>query len=131
MAKQRTDRLNSLLKEVLSEVIRKEVHNPFVNEFVTVTRVDISRDLRHAKVYISMIGSDNEKAQTQEALESAAGYISVKASKQVVMRFFPSLKFIIDDTVQKQMRVEELLKDIHTEENARKQNTFQEENSDS
>ncbi|NGX42069.1 MAG: Ribosome-binding factor A [Chlamydiae bacterium] len=131
MAKKRTDRLNSLLKEVLSEVIRKEVHNPFVNEFVTVTRVDISRDLRHAKVYISMIGSDNEKAQTQEALESAAGYISVKASKQVVMRFFPSLKFIIDDTVQKQMRVEELLKDIHTEENARKQNTFQEENSDS
>lgn len=122
MAKQRTDRLNSLLKEVISEVIRKDVHNPNVNEFVTVSRVDISKDLRHAKVYISMIGNEKERAQTQEALQSAAGFISTVASKKVVMRFFPSLNFIIDDSVNKQMRIDELLKEIHTEENARSQN---------
>lgn len=58
MAVKRTDRLNSLLKEVISEVIRKDVRNPHVNELVTVTRVNISRDLRHAKVFISVIGTE-------------------------------------------------------------------------
>jgi ribosome-binding factor A len=120
MTKQRIDRLNSLLKEVIAEVIRRDVHNPLVNEFVTVSRVDISKDLRHAKVYISMIGTDADKLNTIEALQSAAGFIGITASKKVVMRFFPALKFKIDDSVDKHMRIEELLKKIHTEENSRK-----------
>jgi ribosome-binding factor A len=119
MTKQRTDRLNSLLKEVIAEVIRRDVENPLVNEFVTVSRVDISKDLRHAKVFISMIGTEVEKTSTIAALQSAAGFISITASKKVVMRFFPALRFLIDNTVDKHMRIEELLKDIHTEENTR------------
>ena len=61
MAKQRISRINSLLKEVISEIIRREVRNPHVNELVTVTRVDVSKDLYHAKVYISVIGSQAQK----------------------------------------------------------------------
>jgi len=59
MAKERVDRLNSLLKEVLSEVIRRDVQNRNIPDLVTVTRVDITKDLRHAKVYISMIGTED------------------------------------------------------------------------
>lgn len=127
MAKQRIDRLNSLLKEVITEVIRRDVHNPLVNEFVTVSRVDISKDMRYAKVYISMIGTEIEKQNTQEALQSAAGFISIMASKKVVMRFFPALTFRIDDTVDKHMRIEELLKEIRTEENSRQENDIDDE----
>ncbi len=116
MTKQRVDRLNSLLREVLSEVIRKDVDNPDIDEFVTVTRVDISKDLRYAKVYISMLGSPEKKEQTLKALESASGFIGFTASKKVVMRFFPSLRFFIDDTVDKVMRIEELLGEIKKEE---------------
>ena len=76
MPKQRTDRLNSLLKEVISEVIRKDVKNPHVNEFVTVTRVDVTKDLHHAKVYISVIGDDHVKKESVEALQNAAGFIA-------------------------------------------------------
>jgi ribosome-binding factor A len=119
MAKLRIDRLNSLLKEVISEVIRREVHNPNINEFVSVSRVDISKDLRHAKIYVSIIGDALEKSKTLAALESASGFISIMASKQVVMRFFPALTFKIDDTVDKQMRIEALLNKIHTEEHER------------
>lgn len=119
MAKQRIDRLNSLLKEVLSDVIRKHVRNPMINEFTTVTHVDISKDLRHAKVFISTFGNEKVKQQTIEALQSASGFIGVTAAKQVVMRFFPTLRFILDDTVDKQMRIEELLTKIHDEETAR------------
>ncbi|MFQ5729629.1 MAG: 30S ribosome-binding factor RbfA [Waddliaceae bacterium] len=121
MARQRVDKLNSLLKKVISEVIRRDVHNPNINEFFSVSRVDISKDLRHAKIYVSIIGDDLEKSKTLSALESASGFISMMASKKVVMRFFPTLTFKIDDTVDKQMRIEALLNKIHTEENRRPQ----------
>ena len=118
MAKQRTDRLNSLLKEVISEVIRRDVRNPHVNELVTVTRVDITKDLHFAKVYISVIGGKEEKTNTVQALQSAAGFIAVAASKKVVMRYFPNLTFKLDDAVDKHMRIEELLGEIHAKQDA-------------
>lgn len=122
MTKQRVDRLNSLLREVISEVIRKDVDNPDIDEFVSVTRVDISKDLRYAKVYVSMIGSPERKKETLKAIESASGFIGITASKKVVMRFFPSLRFFIDDTVDKVMRIEELLEDIEQEKSGRNDN---------
>lgn len=119
MAVQRTDRLNSLLKEVISEVIRREVRNPHVTELATVTRVQISKDLRHAKVYVSVIGTEQQKAETIAALSSAAGFIAVNASQKVVMRYFPELTFRLDDSVDKHMRVEELLGKISKERESR------------
>ena len=117
--KKRTDRLNSLLQEVLSEVIRKNVRNPDVHPLVSVTRVDITKDLHHAKVYISVIGTDAERKATLEALESAAGFISVHASKKVVMRHFPVLTFRLDTSVDKHLRIDSLIEEIHDEQNSR------------
>src|SRR5689334_3893415 len=119
MPKQRTDRLNSLLKEVIDEVIRRDVRNPDVNELMTVTRVEITKDLRHAKVYISVIGSTVEKEKTLHALQSAAGFIAIHASKKVVMRFFPSLTFVLDDSVDKHIRIATLLNKISEERRTR------------
>lgn len=122
MAVQRTDRLNSLLKEVISEVIRLEVRNPHIGPLVTVTRVQISKDLRHAKVYISVIGSEQDKIETIEALNSAAGFIAVQSSQKVVMRYFPELVFKLDDSVDKHMRIESLLHEIGEERKTRHPN---------
>ena len=119
MPKQRTDRLNSLLKEVISEVIHKDVRNPHMSHFVTVTRVDITKDLYHAKVYMSIIGSEEQKIETVAALESAAGFIAVNASKKVVLRYFPELRFILDDSVDKHMRIQKILGDIQAERESR------------
>ena len=119
MAKQRTLRLNSLLREVISEVIRDDVRNPDLPQFITVTRVDITSDLKHAKVYISVIGDQAKKDLAIELLQSMAGFIAVTTSKKVVMRFFPNLQFVLDDTVEKQMRIESLLSDISAEKQRR------------
>jgi ribosome-binding factor A len=119
MPKQRTDRLNSLLKEVISEIIHRDVRNPHMAELVTVTRVDITKDLHHAKVYISVIGTDEQKKTSIMALQSAAGFIAVNASKKVVMRYFPDLKFILDDSVDKHMRIQAVLNEIAAERDAR------------
>lgn len=117
--KKRIKRLNSLLKEVLSEVIMNEVKDPRMAPLVTVSNVEISNDMHHAKVYVSIIGSDKQRRDTLEALESAAGYIGVHAAKKVVMRYFPSLTFKLDTTVDEQMKIDELIEKIHREEEKR------------
>lgn len=115
MARRRIDRLNSLLKEVISDVIRKQVRNPNVHTLFTVTRVDIANDLQHANVYISVIGTEEQKKETIKALQSASGFIGMTASKLVVVHHFPTLHFLLDDSVDKQMRIEELIKEIGEE----------------
>jgi ribosome-binding factor A len=117
--KQRVDRLNSLLKEVISEVVTKEVRNPKVSPLVTVTRVEVSPDLQHAKVYISVIGTEEQKNDTIEALQTAAGFIAIHASKKVVLRYFPSLNFKLDTTVDKHLRIDAILNQIHEEQRSR------------
>jgi ribosome-binding factor A len=115
MKKNRLSRINSLLKEVIFEVIQKEVRNPNVTTFVSVTRVDTSADLHHAKVYISMIGTDVEKAKVLAALQSAAGFIAVQAAHQVELRYFPSLIFKLDSAAEDHMKIEKILSDIEKE----------------
>ena len=115
----RVKRLNSLLKEVLAEVVTQEVKDPRMAPLVTVTRVEISKDLHHAKVFVSIIGDDKQRRDTLEALESAAGFIGVNASKKVVMRYFPSLTFKLDTTVDEQMKIDSLIDKIHREEENR------------
>ena len=115
MKKNRIQKINSLLQEVISDVIQKQVRNPHVNLFVSITRVDTSTDLYHAKVYISMIGTNEEKEKVLLALQSAAGFIAVQSSHQVEMRHFPSLTFYIDHTAEEHFKIEKILYDIEQE----------------
>lgn len=119
MSVKRPDRLNSLLKEVISEVIKRDVRNPHVPELITVTRVEITPDLHYAKVFISVIGSEPEKIAAIAALQSAAGFIAVHASKKVVMRYFPELTFKLDDSVDRHVRIETVLHQINEERKTR------------
>ncbi|SCA62948.1 Ribosome-binding factor A [Chlamydiales bacterium SCGC AG-110-M15] len=116
----RTSRLNSLLREVLSEVISREVKNPQLDgKLITVTSVDISRDLRHAKVFVSVIGDDADKDIVMKTLEQASGFISVQAAQKVVMHHFPALVFHLDESVDKQMHIHQLLKSVNDEKDSR------------
>ena len=119
MKKNRLERVNSLLKEVISEVIQKEVRNPHVNTFVTVTHVDTSADLHHAKVYISLIATDDEKEKVLAALQTAAGFIAVHAAKKVQLRYFPNLTFKLDTGLEEPLRIQELLAKIEQERASR------------
>lgn len=119
MKPRRTDRLNSLLKEVISEVIHRDVRNPHLPQFVTVTGVSITPDLHYAKVYISVIGTPEVKKQAIAALQSAAGFIATNASKKIVIRYFPDLTFMLDESVDQQMRIDSLLNEIHDEQQRR------------
>lgn len=119
MKKNRLARVNSLLKEVIYEVIHKEVRNPHITTFVAVTNVDTSADLHHAKVYVSLIASDEEKAKVVSALNSAAGFIAVNAAKKVQLRYFPALTFKLDTGLEEQLRIQQILSDLEKERASR------------
>jgi ribosome-binding factor A len=119
MNEKRIKRLNSLLKEVISEVIQKDVKNPNISKLTTITEVDITADLKTAKVFVSVIGTDQEKQKTLDALNHAAGFISINASKKVVLRYFPALTFEPDTSLDKHMKIDSILKDIKKEKDSR------------
>lgn len=115
MKKNRLARVNSLLKEVIFEVIQKDVRNPHVTTFVSVTEVDTSADLHHATVSISLIASPQEKEKVISALNSAAGFIAVNAAKKVQMRYFPTLRFKLDTSIEEHLKIQKILSDIEKE----------------
>jgi ribosome-binding factor A len=119
----RTIRLNSLLKQVIAEVIQRDVHNPKVSTLVTVTQVEVAPDLHNAKVFVSVIGSEEDRKQTLKALQSAAGFISVQAAQQVTIRYFPTLSFHLDLSVDAFMRIDSVLQKIHDEQSSRPSNS--------
>lgn len=120
MAVKRTDKLNSLLQEVIAEVIRREVKNPHVHPLTSVTAVHITSDLAEAAVSISVIGTNEEREETVDALNKAAGFIAVSCSKKIVIRHFPSLRFVVDSSVDKQMHIDTLIRQIEQERSSRK-----------
>jgi ribosome-binding factor A len=110
MSERRVSRLNSLLKEVLSEVLTQDLHHiPGVSTLMTITSVEITSDLSFAKVFVSVIGNQVAKDATLEALNRVAGVIARTASKKVVLRSFPKLHFYIDEGLEKQLKISELL----------------------
>ena len=122
MVNRRKDRIDSLLKEVISDVIRHKVRNPDVHPLLTVTKVEATKDYRNAKVYISVIASELEKQMTLQALQTASGFIGVNASKLVVLRFFPVLSFHLDNSVDDHIKINEILTTIQTEKDSRNKN---------
>lgn len=109
----RIERVNSLLRQVISEVIHRELRNPDLAPHITVSSVETAKDLANANVTISIIGTDQERARSIKILNQAAGFISSKASKEVSLRQFPKLHFKLDETVEKQAKIDDILRQIH------------------
>ena len=112
MKPRRNQRINSLLQEVLNETLRKDVKNPHIHPMTTIMRVEATPDLRHAKVYVSVMAEAHLQEQTLQALNSAAGFIAVHSSKRVTLRFFPELLFRLDHSGEHASRIDELLKQV-------------------
>jgi ribosome-binding factor A len=123
MKSRRVERLNSLFKEVISDMIRKHVKDPHLPEFLTVTEVDVSNDLHYAKVYISVIGTDEQKKKAVDILQKAARMIAHYSNKEVTVRYFPELTFYVDTQLEKQFQIQALLYNIEEERLSREDGT--------
>ncbi len=108
MKSERLRRVDEAVREVLSEAVTKEIKDPRVG-FVTVTAVHTTSDLRHAKVYISVLGDDGVRQRSLQGLKSAHGFLQKRVAGELRIKHTPTLEFIYDDTLDKSLRIEALL----------------------
>ena len=111
----RIERLNSMIRRDVSELLRYEVKDPRVSGVVSVTRVNTSNDVQHARVYVSVYGTLREKEETIAALQSAAGFIRRQLRGRLETRHVPVLKFVLDDTLTEGNQMLELLDSLADE----------------
>jgi ribosome-binding factor A len=106
----RMRRVNEAVREVVSARIAEGLRDPRIG-FVTVTAVETSPDLRQARVYVSVLGSDEERSATLAGLESAHGVIQQAVASELRMKRTPTLQFVFDESIDRGMRITELLDD--------------------
>jgi ribosome-binding factor A len=110
MGRPRMRRVDEAVRAVLSEAIATQIKDPRVG-FVTVTDVKTSPDLRHARVYVSVLGGDEIRAESLDGLRSAQGFLQRRVASELVLKHTPSLTFAYDGSVDHGMRITELLQD--------------------
>ena len=103
-------RVNEAVREVLSARIAEGLNDPRIG-FVTLTSVDTSPDLSHARVYVSVLGGDAERADTMAGLGSAHGLLQQAIARELRMKHTPTLQFVFDESIDRGMRITELLDD--------------------
>lgn len=111
----RQERVNELLKIEISDIIRRTIKDPRLG-FITVTDVEVSKDLRHAKVFVSVFGDEQAKKDSMAVLQSAAGYIRGEFGRRVRMKIIPEITFKIDTAVEHGARIFELLQQVKHDE---------------
>lgn len=110
MKPDRMRRVDEAVREVLSDAITREIKDPRVG-FVTVTEVDTSPDLRHARVYVSVLGNEGVRRRSLEGLASAHGFLQRKVARELRIKNTPTLDFLIDDTAERAQRVSEIIEE--------------------
>ena len=108
----RPDRVAEAIREVVATFLAEGVKDPRVVGLVTVTGVDVTRDLRHAKVFVSVMGTDPERAATMEGLASVASHLRARVGRELRLRLAPEITFRLDESIARAARIESLLAQV-------------------
>jgi ribosome-binding factor A len=109
MTSGRMRRVDEAMREVLSDAITQDLKDPRIG-FVTVTAVNTSPDLRHARVFVSVFGDETQRRLTMDGLSSAHGFLQRRVAAELRTKNTPTLEFVYDDTAERAQRVEKLLR---------------------
>ena len=110
----RSQRIQELLLEEISKLLQSGLKDPRIG-FTTLTRVEVSDNLKHAKVFVSVMGTEQEKADTLEALKSAKGFIRNSLGKNLYLRYLPELEFKKDENAEHVEKITRIINDLHSE----------------
>lgn len=115
MSQLRVEKLQELIKQEISQMILQELKDPRIG-FVTVTQVEVTGDLREAKVYVSIMGGDEQVKESWQGLQSSLGFIRREIGKRIRLRFTPEISFALDKSLDYSAHIQELLLKIKTDE---------------
>ncbi len=108
----RRERLASVIEEVVSELLLREIKDPRVAGMTSITRVDVTADVRQAKIYVSVMGDEATRQGTVRALEHAAGFIRTKLGEELTIRHVPAITFQLDRSLEEGDRVLALINQV-------------------
>jgi ribosome-binding factor A len=108
---QRVQKLREFIREEVSDILHRGTKDPRIG-FVSVTDVELTSDLRHAKVYVSVLGSEEDRARTMEALEHAVGFVRTELAKRLRTYHTPEIQFRLDTSIERGTRVLQLLREL-------------------
>lgn len=111
----RVSRVEEACKEELSEIIQREIKDPRIG-FITITDVKMSPDLRKAKVYVSVLGTEDEVERSLEGLESARGYMRAHLGRHLRLKFLPEIELVHEHVAEDALRLDGLMKKAREEE---------------
>ena len=114
MSSQRPSRVGEQIREDLTELLAREVHDPGIG-FLTITRVNVTSDLQNARVYYTTLGDDQARKQTARALGRATPFLRRQLGNRLRLRRIPELQFFYDDNVERLDRVERILQELESE----------------
>ncbi|MBN2490040.1 MAG: 30S ribosome-binding factor RbfA [Planctomycetes bacterium] len=121
MATRRIERLKKVILRRASDVILYELHDPRLG-FVTLSKVELTQDIRHATIYYSVIGADAERSRTGHALEDARGYIQKQIAAVLKTRVTPQIRFRFDESIEGVLRISRTIDEARAQdEEARRQ----------
>jgi len=116
----RTDRIAVEIQKEISDIIMNSIKDPRIPQMVSVTRVKVTKDLRYAKVYISIYGSDEEKQNAMAALKGAAGFVRREIGQRIQLRYTPEIVFEPDNSIEHGMHISKLIEEtLHSEKERR------------
>ncbi len=127
MSYQRIDRISEEVRREVDRIIRDEVNDPRVCGTFSVTRAEVTRDLRYAKIYVSVL-EDDKRAPLVKALQNASGFIRRELGRQMLIRYAPELQFVSDENIAYGVHIAKVLADAQKTENHEDENDAGEEN---
>ena len=111
----RIEQINQLIRREISELLQRQVKDPRLSQFVAVTEVSTSADLRYAKVFVSCMGSEAEKQEMLKGLEAAANFMRNQLAKRLRLRRIPELSFHWDDSIERGTHLLQLIDELSTD----------------
>lgn len=114
MSYQRIDRISEEVRREVDAIIRGELHDPRIRGTFSVTRADVTRDLRYAKIYISIL-EQADRAPMMAALKKASGYVRHELGKRMIIRYAPEILFELDQNIEYGVHVAALLRQVQPE----------------
>ncbi len=114
----RIERVNTLIRREISELIQQELKDPRLDEFIAVTEVDTSPDLKYAKIYISTLGGQQEEQKILGILNSATGFLRTSLAKNINLRYTPELHFYWDNSLEHGDKILRLIDEVIQKDNS-------------
>ncbi len=116
MAQYRINRISEEITREVSDIVRTEVKDPRISKLFSIVKTEVSGDLHYARIHFSVMGTEEERANTLKGLKKAAGFIRRELASRLNIRYTPELQFVPDQSIEYSVEISQKIKELHQNE---------------